>query len=424
MFKEKSSKKRLCTTENAKDSNTHNSTLDAKHNEMITKLLNDKSKMVELEQEYNSLDTTIQNLQNVIKTMKMNMEYDTEQYDDIWTSNIQCEENKKSIKKLIDQLRSAEEEINYYDNTGYILFNYYNIIEGTTDNLSPSNVIQRLPNISHPKNRKKQSNNMVASKSILEAFNIGTNTVKAKEGDKSKLVEEYLTRIDNSYLKSPENEDTMYCKKCNNTLLCIQNEGVMICSSCGYQDTLLVEQNRPILRCSSKDVISHASYKRINHFREWCSQVQGKESTEIPEYVFEQILCEIKKQKITDTRKISYSKMREILKKLNLNRYYEHSNYIINRINGVQPPHFPPELEEKLCSMFKEIQGPFVRHCPQMRSNFLSYSYVLYKFFQILNLNQYLKWFTLLKSKSKLYMQDQIFKAICADLGWKFTPSL
>ena len=33
---------------------------------------------------------------------------------------------------------------------------------------------------------------------------------------------------------------------------------------------------------------SHFSYKRINHFqREWCNQVQGKESTDIPDEIFD-----------------------------------------------------------------------------------------------------------------------------------------
>ena len=71
-----------------------------------------------------------------------------------------------------------------------------------------------------------------------------------------------------------------------------------------------------------------------------------------------------------------------------------------------------PELEEKLCIMFRDIQAPFLKHCPKDRKNFLSYSYVLYKFFQILGLNEYLKYFPLLKSREKLYLQDQIWKKI------------
>jgi hypothetical protein len=154
------------------------------------------------------------------------------------------------------------------------------------------------------------------------------------------------------------------------------------------------------------------------------NQVQGKESTDIPNDIFEKILNEIKKEKIHDTKNITYSKMREILKRLRINKYYEHINYIINRINGIPTPQFSTELEEKLCSMFKEIQGPFLKHCPKDRKNFLSYSYVLYKFFQILGLNEYLKFFPLLKSREKLYVQDQIWKKICEELNYKVIPSL
>ena len=67
------------------------------------------------------------------------------------------------------------------------------------------------------------------------------------------------------------------------------------------------------------------------------------------------------------------------LKKLGLNKYYEHVPHIINMINGRPAPVINRATEEKLRMMFKEIQTPFMRHCPKDRKNFLSYSYVLQK---------------------------------------------
>ena len=52
--------------------------------------------------------------------------------------------------------------------------------------------------------------------------------------------------------------------------------------------------------------------------------------------------------------------------------------------------------------MFNQIQEPFEKHCPKTRKNFLSYSYTLYKFFQLLNKQEYLIYFPLLKSREKL----------------------
>ena len=78
------------------------------------------------------------------------------------------------------------------------------------------------------------------------------------------------------------------------------------------------------------------------------------------------------------------------------------------------------ELEAKLTDMFNEIQEPFEKHCPNNRKNFLSYSYTLYKFFQLLNKNDYLIYFPLLKSRDKLFEQENIWKGICKELNWKF----
>jgi len=83
-----------------------------------------------------------------------------------------------------------------------------------------------------------------------------------------------------------------------------------------------------------------------------------------------------------------------------------------------------PELEERLRHMFCQIQVPFLRHAPQERKNFLSYSYVLHKFMQLLEKDQYLESFPLLKSREKLHQQDVIWQKICEDLWWAFYKSI
>lgn len=105
-------------------------------------------------------------------------------------------------------------------------------------------------------------------------------------------------------------------------------------------------------------------------------------------------------------------------------QYYEHTNAICNVLNGVPAPKLPPALEERLKAMFAEIQEPFERNCPKNRKNFLSYSFTLYKFCELLGEDAYLCHFSLLKSNEKLYAQDQIWKGICRDLRWEFIPSV
>ena len=410
MFKDKTSKKRIYN--NKKDI----STLDAMHTNIINEYSLKKIEEREYLNKINELENIFNSNINIINQCENKNDLNI---NNLWSSNIRIKEEIIKIKEQLKKINNFN-EIEYYENTSYILFNYYDIIEEQSK--------QRDKII--PKKMTKFKN-----KSIIESFNLSLNNNNNNDNDnnddeeeekiieKSSLVDEYLAITNKYHIKKLDYDNRELCKKCHNSLLCLQHDAIMICNHCGYQEPLLVEQNRPILKQNTKDT-SHFSYKRINHFREWCNQVQGKESTDIPNEIFEKILNEIKKEKIIDTKTITYNKMREILKRLRINKYYEHINYIINRINGIPTPQFSPELEDKLCNMFRDIQAPFLKHCPKDRKNFLSYSYVLYKFFQILGLNEYLKFFPLLKSREKLYAQDQIWKKICEDLNYIIIPSL
>lgn len=121
---------------------------------------------------------------------------------------------------------------------------------------------------------------------------------------------------------------------------------------------------------------------------------------------------------------ISHSKIRSYLKKLNYNKYYEHTAHIINRLNGIPPPVITKETEDQLRRMFKDIQEPFMKVCPKNRKNFLSYSYVLHKFVELLDMNELKVYFPLLKSREKLYQQDTIWRDICKILEWPYYKSI
>ena len=166
------------------------------------------------------------------------------------------------------------------------------------------------------------------------------------------------------------------------------------------------------------------SYKRENHFNEWISQFQAKESTHVPEDVIVKLRAEFKKQKLKDLSEITHEKVKNLLKKLNYSKYYEHVPYITTMISGITPPMMPQELEDKLRLMFHSIQQPFEKHKPANRKNFLSYSYVLYKMCELLGHDEYLPCFPLLKSREKLYTQDQIWEKICNELRWEFFKTI
>ena len=150
----------------------------------------------------------------------------------------------------------------------------------------------------------------------------------------------------------------------------------------------------------------------------------AQENTEIPQSVVDAVKAEFKKARATTRAEIKPTKVREFLKKLKLNKWYEHTNAICNILNGVPPPKLSSDLEDRLKAMFAEIQGPFEKNCPPNRKNFLSYGYTLYKFCELLGEDALLRYFPLLKSSEKLYAQDQIWKKICKDLSWEYIPSV
>jgi len=213
------------------------------------------------------------------------------------------------------------------------------------------------------------------------------------------------------------------CYDCNREKILYQTDGIIVCPNCGVQEKILISNNKPSYKQPPREM-SYFAYKRINHFNEWLAQFQAKETTDIPKDVYDGIIDEIKKESYISIDTISISKLRSILKKLKLNKYYEHVPHIINRLTGTPAPIITRDIEIKLRSMFKEIQNPWMKYCPNHRSNFLSYSYVLYKCLQLLEMDEYLEYFTLLKSREKLAEQDKIWKCICKDLRWEYIKTI
>ena len=218
------------------------------------------------------------------------------------------------------------------------------------------------------------------------------------------------------------------CKNCNkNNFELDSKNGIIICTNCGlceqYYDNSTNGMNYN--DCTHVEPISQPfSYQRKNHFREWLNQLQGKEVTVIPESVITLILLEIKKERIVDSDNITSERIKKYLKKLKLNKYYEHIPNLISKITNKPPLIITNEFQDLLLELFDKIQEPFKKHCPKDRKNFLSYSYTLHKFCKLLNKDEYLIYFPLLKSREKLFEQEKIWKGICEDLNWKFVPSV
>jgi hypothetical protein len=255
------------------------------------------------------------------------------------------------------------------------------------------------------------------------------NMFITKGVQKNDVYRDYLENVESIVLPHDQRRNqkiNIYeCSACKSSNVFIDsNINDIVCHDCGVAEPWVSEELTYREEQEHTEMIIVYSYKRDNHFNEWLLQFQAQEQTNIPDEVIDKLRHEFKKTKIKSLDEITHAKVRSFLKKLKLNKYYEHVPYIANILNGIQPPKMSLELEERLRRMFQEIQEPFNKHCPENRKNFLSYSYVLYKFCELLGEDEYLDCFPLLKSKEKLYQQDVIWKNICNELRWEFIPTI
>jgi hypothetical protein len=215
------------------------------------------------------------------------------------------------------------------------------------------------------------------------------------------------------------------CEICHQGELIPQDEeGILICNNqnCGKFITYIIDSSKPTNKEPPNEV-SYTAYIRLNHFKEILSQFQAKETTQIPDEVIEAIRNRIKKERITDITLINYDKMRDILRKLGFNKYFEHIQYINSQF-GIKPPIMNEELHETLCVLFIEIQKPWAVHCPANRTNFFNYTYTLYQLCVLLDQTQYLPYIPMMKDREKQLEQDMIWKKVCNDLDWEFFPTV
>jgi uncharacterized Zn finger protein (UPF0148 family) len=240
---------------------------------------------------------------------------------------------------------------------------------------------------------------------------------------RKQMFDEYVSRMKMSNNVEVTQLTTEHCMNCNVAREEISSEGILVCPRCGSEEYALVVSDFPSFRDPPKERNNYA-YKKINHLNEILNQFQAKESTIIPEDVMSEVILEIRKRRIANIADLSEEDIRQILKKLGRSKYYEHRAHILSRLNGNPPPTITPEIEEKIRAMFQEIQAPFLLYCPNDRTNFLSYSYILYKFFELLELDEYKVFFPLLKSRDRLIAHDQIWAKICSYLQWEFITSV
>lgn len=372
----------------SKNSELVSGTLDSIHQNVVSSIRQHTLNIESLKDELTRLEDGILDIEN------------SNELDDI----LKCSKLKEESKELKKRIEEEDPIQKYYLKNADIMLKYY----GTTEK---AQVVTTNP---------------ADQNTFLKYLNSSQVTADIPIHSKKFLYEEYTSRMKlNTGQEGYDSKEIVseHCDNCNIAREENSEEGVLVCPQCGSEAYMMVVSDFPSFRDPPKERNNYA-YKKINHLNEILNQFQAKESTIIPDEVMNEVVAEVKKRRIMNIAEMTEKDIREILKKINRSKYYEHATHILSRLNGNPPPTITPEIEEKVRAMFQEIQAPFLLYCPDDRTNFLSYSYILYKFFELLELDEYKVYFPLLKSRDRLISHDIIWKKICDYLRWEFISSV
>ena len=261
-------------------------TLDGKHKEFLN--------------EFSKYET------DIIPQLKLDKLGLTQQLE---KENVMSVEEKLDIKDKINDITNQIKELKlkkkeyFLDNSKHI-FDYF----------------ENKKNISQGTNEKTVNTKNKLVKSFFKINQESTNNISIYQTKNNNIVQKYLSNIDDIFLDINSyvcpTDICQYCFK--GELIPIEDEGIIICNVCSRNVPYLIENEKPSYKEPPKEVCFYA-YKRINHFKEILAQFQGKETTQIPLEVIENIKMQIKKERI-DLSQISNLKTKEILKKLGYNK--------------------------------------------------------------------------------------------------------
>lgn len=371
----------------------------AKHENKLEEFKNKDSRINKLK---STLDKSKKELAS-LKKDKAYLELNNENLSEILTKILDLENHINEINEQIEYIKSGKDEIDYLLESSNIIMDYLLLETKEAELLCLKNLSQE----------QSEQLNEISNK-------------------KNELADQYLTKFDKTYIskRSLFIHSNIVCENCNEYLE--ESSCYLVCPNCSICKPIISNAKELSYKeMQDYDYRPQFTYDKISHLDDWIRRFQAKENRSIPQNVLDKVILEAQKERIKDLNLLTEEKVKRYLKKLNLNEYYDNIINIINRINGRPPFTLTPEIEEKIRTMFQQIQEPFERYKPSNRRNFLSYSYCLHKFFQILGLNEFSKYFPLLKSADKLRQQDEIFKKIVAEMAekdktirWVFYPSL
>lgn len=171
--------------------------------------------------------------------------------------------NYNRIKNEINELENkCEEEIDYYMNTGSILFDYYNIVENNVDETLVNNTKDNSKGILKFFVKNDQSELLRTNSSNC------TVEPEKRSKDRATLLEKYISFTSSNYFKNVEDPEESVCVHCGSSNRVVMvADGIICCNDCQNIEYIIVDHDKPSYKEAPRE-ITYYSYRRLNHLNE------------------------------------------------------------------------------------------------------------------------------------------------------------
>lgn len=273
---------------------------------------------------------------------------------------------------------------------------------------------------------------LIASKNIYElSDNIVRDIAQVvnkiahlhKDRTQIDIAQELIAKYEYTKLEILVKEEIFdYCE-CGNVMEVMPSSSEMVCDNCGFVTKLIgtvFEDNQFYNQEGGR--YRHAGYEPSKHCKCWLERIQAKETNTITQAQIDKLEACIRRDRITNKRRITIGQLRNYLKDAGLTELNEHVALIKKIITGVVPPQLSFAETQDITNSFSKAVKAYNVVRPSNKSNNIYYPYILRKLIEM-HINDYNKQkellsFIHLQGSQTLIQNDKIWRDIC-----NITPS-
>jgi hypothetical protein len=295
---------------------------------------------------------------------------------------------------------------NVYDLSDALMYEFNSIVSGINNLIDTDPVNLRL--------KKPKKTKLNLNRDAIDIFN------------RLKYMIQQFNNIKLDFKPSEEMLD--YCE-CGNVMQVMAGSSEMLCDHCGYLYELkgtVFDDNQFYSQEGTR--YKHAGYEPSKHCKCWLERIQARETNTITQIQLHKIETCIKRDGITNKKRISIEQLRRYLKDTGLTELNEHVALIKRLITGVVPPQLSYAETQDITNSFSKAVKAYNIIRPSNKSNMLFYPFLLWKLIEM-HVVEYSKRKSLLsfihlQGTQTLIQNDQIWSGICnVTPGFSYRPT-